>query len=585
MALMNASDMMIDTLYQWGVRVVFGIPGDGINGIIEAFRKRQKDIRFIQTRHEEAAAFAATAYAKLTGKLGVCVATSGPGGIHLLNGLYDAKMDGAPVLAITGMQFHDLIGTHTQQDVELDKLFENVCVYNSRIMGAAHVQNVTSLACRTALARRGVSHITTPVDVQETPVKKDKRSMRNVADHVSNHVAYGFGTPPAAAIADAAGILNRGKRICIMAGRGAIGAGPLVERLADQLGAVICKPLLGKGSVPDTSPYCTGSVGLLGTKPSYDALNECDTLLIVGSTFPYIEFYPKPGSVKSVQIDADGARIGLRFPVDVGLVGDTAKTIEMLLPKLKRNKNRDFLEDIQKSKGKWDDLMHRRATVMEMPMKPQVIAHEINKRLSDDAIILCDSGTIATWYARHIQIKSRQMCTLSGNLATMACGLPYAIGAQIAYPKRQVVAIVGDGGFTMLMAEMLTAKKYNLPIKVFVFKNDSLGQIQWEQSAMLGNPEYVCDLEPLDFVKYAEAAGVAGYRADDPKMCGDVVTRALAAPGPAVIEAVIDPFEPPLPARIEWPQAIAFAESLARGTRNWEKILRTVMKDTVRELL
>jgi pyruvate dehydrogenase (quinone)/pyruvate oxidase len=581
----TAADVMVDTLHRWGVEVVFGIPGDGINGIIEAFRKRKADIRFIQVRHEEAAAFAATAYAKVTGKLGVCVATSGPGGIHLLNGLYDAKLDGAPVLAITGLQFHDLINTHTQQDVELDKLFENVCVYNTRIMGAAHVENTTELACRSALSHRGVSHITMPVDMQEESLKSSSRSPRNVPHHVSNMMSTQRSVPPADALQAAADILNAGKKVTILSGRGAIGAGDLVEQIADRLGAPIAKPLLGKMSVPDTSPFCTGSVGLLGTKPSHDALTDCDTLFIIGSSFPYIEFYPKPDEAKCVQLDIDAARIGLRYPAHVGLVGDTKRTLTDLLPLLRRNDDRNFLESIQKSKKEWMDLMDLRGTVSDTPMKPQVVAHELNKLLRDDAIILSDSGTIATWYARHVMIHGSQMCTLSGNLATMACGLPYAVGAQVAHPERQVVALVGDGGFTMLMAEMLTAKKYSLPIKIIVFKNNALGQIKWEQMAMLGNPEYVCDLETFDFVKYAEACGVRGYRIDDPKMCRETLSEALRGSGPAVIEAVVDPNEPPLPAHIEFKQGLAFAEALARGTKDGGEILKTILKDRFRELI
>ena len=581
----NASDIMIDTLHKWGVRIVFGIPGDGINGIIEAFRKREKDIQFIQVRHEEAAAFAATAYSKLTGNLGVCVATSGPGGIHLLNGLYDAKLDGASVLAITGLQFHDLINTHTQQDVELDKLFENVCVYNSRIMGPAHVENVTELACRTALARRGVAHITMPVDLQEMAVSADRRSRRNVKSHVSNLMAQRENLPQPGLLQEAADILNQGKKIVILAGRGAIGSRDVLLDMAEQLGAVIAKPLLGKGSVPDENPHCTGSVGLLGTKPSYEALKDCDTLLIVGSSFPYIEFYPEPNKVKCIQIDVDPARIGLRFPADVGLIGDARKTLTELLPLLDEHKDRKFLEKIQSLKKDWEKHLEKSGTAEDMPMKPQVVAHELNKLLTDDAIILSDSGTIATWCARHVMIRGRQMFTLSGNLATMACGLPYAIGAQSAFPGRQVVAMVGDGGFTMLMAEMLTAKKYNLPIKIIVFKNNSLGQIKWEQMAMLGNPEYVCELQPFDFVKYAEACGVAGFRAENPKSCRHVLAEALATEGPVVVEAVVDPYEPPLPAHIDLSQAKAFAEALARGTPNRGKIIRTIAKDTIRELV
>jgi pyruvate dehydrogenase (quinone)/pyruvate oxidase len=581
----NASDILLDTLYSWGVRVVFGIPGDGINGIIEAFRKRQDDIRFVQVRHEEAAAFMACAYAKLTGRLGVCVATSGPGGVHLLNGLYDAKLDGAPVLAITGLQFHDLLHTHTQQDVELDKLYQDVCVYNNRIMGAAHVENTAALACRTALARRGVAHITMPVDMQEQDVQDSLHSRRNVPDHVSFVRACRPGLPKEENIEEAARILNEGRKVMILAGAGAIGAGDEVEALADKLGAPIGKPLLGKASVPDDSPFCTGSVGLLGTIPSTDAMKDCDTLLMIGTSFPYIEFYPEPGNAKCVQIDINPERIGLRYPADVGLIGDAKKTLEMLLPKIERKKNRKWLEKAQNAKKDWHELMEERATNMDAPMKPQVVAYELNKLLRDDAVILCDSGTIATWFARYINIRKGQMCTLSGNLATMACGLPYAIGAQIAHPDRQVVALVGDGGFSMLMAEMMTAKKYNLPIKIVVVNNHSLGQIKWEQMVFLGNPEYVCDLQPFDFAKYAEAVGVKGYRIEDPARCRATLKDALESEGPAIIDAIVDTHEPPMPAHIKWSQAKAFAKALAKGTPDRGKIVKTVMKDKIRELV
>jgi pyruvate dehydrogenase (quinone) len=391
--------------------------------------------------------------------------------------------------------------------------------------------------------------------------------------------------PDENALREAAAILNEGKKVLILAGRGAIGAGDLLEQFAEKLGAAIAKPLLGKMCVPDDSPYCTGSVGLLGTEPSHLALRDCDTLFIVGSSFPYIEFYPGLGQAKCVQLDCDPARIGLRYPADIGLVGDTRQTLAELFPLLRQREDRGFLEKIQDSKKKWMKLMDVRGTVKDTPMKPQVVAWELNKLLRDDAIILSDSGTIATWYARHIHIRKRQMCTLSGNLATMACGLPYSIGAQVAYPERQVVALVGDGGFTMLMAEMLTAKKYDLPVKIVVFKNNELGQIKWEQMVMLGNPEYVCDLQPLDFVKFAEACGVAAFRADDPRTCGSVLAEALSAPGPAVIEAVVDPHEPPLPAHIEFSQAKSFAESIIKGTPERGKILEAIAKDKVRELI
>jgi pyruvate dehydrogenase (quinone)/pyruvate oxidase len=462
----NTSDILVQTLIDWRVRHVFGIPGDGINGIIEAFRKRRDEIEFIQVRHEESAALAACGYNKYTNTLGVCIATSGPGAIHLLNGLYDAKLDGQPVLAITGMQFHDLISTSTQQDVETDKLFIDVARYNARVMGAAHVRNVATLACRTALAYRCVSHITIPVDLQEQTLKEDERSMRNVAGHNLEIFARSARVPPERELRAAAELLNAGRKIVILAGRGALHATDELEMLADKLGAVICKALLGKAAVPDDSPFTSGQVGLLGTRPSQEALENCDTLLIAGSTFPYIEYYPKPGQARAVQIELDPMRVGLRYPVEVGLVGDCRATLRELLPVVERHEDRRFLERMQADKREWDKLMEERGTRRDMPMKPQVVAWELGKRLREDAIVSCDSGTIATWWARQIPVKRGQMHSLSGNLATMAPGLPYSIAAQIAYPDRQVVAFVGDGGFSMLMAEFVTCVKYKLPVKV-----------------------------------------------------------------------------------------------------------------------
>jgi pyruvate dehydrogenase (quinone)/pyruvate oxidase len=358
-----------------------------------------------------------------------------------------------------------------------------------------------------------------------------------------------------------------------------------LEELAETLGAPIVKPLLGKAAVPDHSPYTTGGIGLLGTRPSQEALEECDTLLMVGTSFPYIEYYPKPGQARGVQIDRDPTRIGLRYPVEVGLVGDSRETLACLLPRLRRNKNRRFLEQAQKGMKEWWSLMEERGTRDDVPMKPQVVAWELGKRLQDDAILCSDSGTIAAWSARHIPIRRGQMYSLSGNLATMANGLPYAIAAQIAYPNRQVVAFVGDGGFSMLMAEFATAVKYQLPIKVVIIKNNTLGQIKWEQMVFLGNPEYGCELHPIDFAAVARACGGAGFTTDDPRTCGSILDQALAAPGPVLIEAVVDPFEPPMPPKISLDQAARFARSLARGEPNREKIALTVVGDRVRELV
>ena len=582
---MTAADVLIESLIDWGVEVVFGLPGDGINGIMESLRTHEKQIRFIQVRHEESAAFAACGYNKLTGKLGVCLATSGPGGLHLLNGMYDAKLDGAAVLAITGLPFHDLISTFTQQDVELDKVFQDCCVYNARVMGPSHVENVTDLACRTALAYHGVAHLTLPVDVQEKEVKNRLRSKRNIPHHSSDVFAHSARLPAEADLKRAAEILSDGKKVAILAGRGAIHATDELERVAEKLAAPVIKALLGKACVPDDSPYTTGTIGLLGTKPSQEAMEECDTLLMVGTSFPYLEFLPKPKQARGIQIELDPKRIGLRFPVEVGLVGDSKRTLQALLPLLERKKARGFLEKAQRGVKDWQEVMLKQATREGKPMKPQVVAHELGKRLRDDAIVTCDSGTIATWWARHIPVKRGQMHTLSGTLASMAPGLPYAIAAQIAYPNRQVVAFVGDGGFSMLMADFVTAVKYHLPIKVVIIKNNTLGQIKWEQMVFLGNPEYGCDLHPIDFVEFAHACGATGFTIEDPRDCGEVFDRALQMQGPAIVQALVDPFEPPMPAKVTAEQAMKFAESLARGEPNRRQIALTVASDKVRELI
>jgi pyruvate dehydrogenase (quinone) len=583
----TAADVLIEGLIDWGVDIVFGIPGDGVNGIMESLRTHQEQIRFIQVRHEEAAAFMACAYAKFTGKLGVCLATSGPGGIHLLNGLYDAKLDGAPVLAITGLPFHDLNDTFTQQDVALDRLFMDVAAYNTRVMGPTHVENVTELACRTAIAYRKVSHIAFPTDIQDMKAERKTASKRNIQGHVSNIRAEGSHFPAGAALCRAADLLNEGSKIAILAGQGALHATDELEQIADKLGAPIVKALLGKAAVPDDSPFTTGGIGLLGTKPSQEALENCDTLLMVGSSFPYIEFLPKPGKAKAIQIDLDPARIGLRYDVEVGLVGDSRRTLEALLPLLNRKEDRSFLEKAQKGMKEWWEVLAKRSGNMEKPMKPQVIAHELGQRLRNDAIVSSDSGTNTTWWARHILAKRGQMYSCSGTLASMACGLPYTCAAQLAYPDRQCVAFVGDGGFSMLMAELVTAVKYKLPIIVVIIKNNTLGQIKWEQMVFLGNPEYAVDLAPIDFVKFAEACGATGFRIDDPKECGAILDRALATNvgGPVLIEAVVDPFEAPMPAKVTFDQAVKFAESLARGEPNSRKIIATQIADKVRELI
>jgi pyruvate dehydrogenase (quinone) len=581
---MNASDVLVQRLIAWGVDTIFGLPGDGINGVMEALRKAQDKIRFIHVRHEESAAFMACAYAKFTGKLGVCLSTSGPGGIHLLNGLYDAKLDQQPVLAITGMQHNDVTGTFSQQDVELDKLFIDVACYNTRVMSGAHMQSVADIAIRSAIEKRQVAHITIPIDIQSAPIKQE-RSARNPPNHTSTVYAISGNVPQRADLMAAAGVLNEGKNIAILAGQGALQAGDELLQLAELMGAPIIKPLLGKGCVPDDSPYTTGGIGLLGTAPSEDALADCDTLLMVGTSYPYIEYLPKPGECRCVQIDSNAQRIGLRTPVEVGLVGDSKKTLELLLPLLKPNKNRRFLEKAQKNMSDWRERIVKEGTSTDMPMKPQVVGYELSKRTKDNAIIVSDSGTNTTVWARYMEAKKGQMHSCSGTLATMACGLPYAIAAQVAFPDRQVIGVIGDGGFTMLMGEIITAVAYKLPIKLVIIKNNSLGQIKWEQMVFQGNPEYQCDLLPIDFVALAKAVGANGVRIDDPKTAGAKFDEALAMPGPVIIEAVVDQFTAMLPAKIKPDQAIKFSQALMRGEPDRIKIALTAASDTVRQVV
>ena len=581
----TVADMLVERLIDWGVDTIFGFPGDGINGIFEALRTNQEKIKFIQVRHEEAAAFAAVGYAKYTGRLGVCLATSGPGGIHLLNGLYDAKCDGQPVLAITGHTFHDLIGTHYQQDVDLDKLFMDVAAYNQRIMGPGHVYNVLDEAIKTALARRSVAHITIPKDIQEWTNSDAERSPANIPKHSADLYAAAYPLPHRGLLQQAADIINQGSKVAILAGAGCLKARSEILQLAERVAGPIIKPLLGKAVVPDDSPYTTGGVGLLGTAPSQDALADCDTLIIAGSSFPYLEFYPKPGKAKTVQINLDPARIGLRHPADVGLVGDCRDVLSALLPLVRQKEDRSFLEQAQKDMKDWNELMKTHGTRTDMPMKPQVVTYQLNKLLDNNAIVSSDSGTIATWAARYIQMRDEMQFSLSGTLATMANGLPYSIGAAVAYPGRQVVCIVGDGGFTMLMGEVATLVKYKLPVKVILIKNNVLGMIKWEQMAFEGNPQFGVELQPIDFAAFARACGAGGFTIEKPEEAESVLREALAYDGPAVVQAVVDPNEPPLPGSITMKQALKFTEALLRGEKDRWKIIKTVVKDKIREVI
>jgi pyruvate dehydrogenase (quinone) len=580
----TAAEMMLDLLVdRWGVRHVFGLAGDGVNGIMEALRKRQADVQFVGVRHEEAAALAAVGYSKFSGRLGVCLATSGPGAVHLLNGLYDAKFDQVPVLAITGMQYHDLVGTFYQQDVDTDRLMQDVAVYTERVMGPAHVENVTNTAVRMALGRGGVAHLAFPTDLQEQPASEAKYSQMNVPGHTSEDWRVPRVVPNADDLKRAAEVLNEGQKVAIVVGAGALGARAEVEQLAETLGAPVAKAYLGKGVLPDDSAYTTGGMGVFGTSATEEVFKACDTLLMVGSSFPYVSYLPKPEGVRGVQIDVRPERVGLRFPVEVGLVGDARETLRALLPLLERKRDRSFLETAQASMHEWRELLAARAASGDVPMSGQVFAARLSEQLNDDAIICGDSGQNTFWLSRHVNVKGAQQISGSGTLATMASALPYAIGAQVAFPDRQVVAFCGDGGLAMLMAELSTCVKYKLPVKVFVARNNLLGMIRWEQMMYLGHPEYGVELGDIDFAKVAEACGAKGFHVERPEEVAGVVAEALRANGPALVEAIVDPFEPLMPGKMKPEQAEHYAEALRKGQPNAERIALTLFRDAVEE--
>jgi pyruvate dehydrogenase (quinone)/pyruvate oxidase len=574
---------MIERLLEWGVDTIFGLPGDGINGFMEALRTRHDRLRYIHVRHEEVAAMAAVGYAKFTGKLGVCFSTAGPGAAHLLNGLLDARTEQAPLLAITGMSYHDLIGTSYLQDVNTDYLFNDVTIYNQRIMGPAHVVNVVDYAVRSAMSQRGPAHIAFPIDFQSAPADSGMRYKRNVPGHTSTVWRPPIQLPPRQDLDAAAALLAGRRKVAILAGAGARGAGDELEAVADKLGAPIIKAQLGKDCVPDDSPYTTGPIALVGSRPSEDALEQCDALLIVGSTMPYIEFYPPPGQAVCVQIDDKPERIGLRYPVDVPLTGDARATLAELLPLLTRNEDRSFLDQAQQGMTEWWALLEERGTSTDVPMKPQVAARAVSAALAPDAIICGDSGTVTTWAARQIKVRKGQQFSFSGTNCSMAAGLPYAIGAQTAYPERQVVVFTGDGSLTMQLGDVLTAVQHELPIKIVVVKNNVLGLIKWEQMVFLGNPEYGVNFAPLDFVKFAEACGARGMRIEDPATCEQQMREAMSWAGPVIIECVVDQHEPPMPAKVKKTQVTKMTEALRAGTPNRNRIAAQMIKDVLDE--
>ena len=540
----TTADILIDTLIQWDVTHVFGMVGDGINPIIDALRRRKDKIRFIGVRHEEAAAFMAGGWAKHTGRLGVCLATTGPGAVHLTNGLYDAAFDGAPVLAITGETFHDLGGLRFVQGLDTKALMEDVSIYNVRVSGPVHARTVVNRACRAALGHRGVAHLTIAKDTQAMKLSADKPSMENHGLQTSTSWLPVEDVPSAQQLHEAADLLNAGGRIAILAGQGALHARAEVTQVADLLAAPVAKALLGKAVLPDDSPFTTGGIGHLGTQPSEWAMHNCDTVLILGSTMPWIDSYPKPGKARGVQVDRNPDRIGLRYPVEIGLVGDTKATLAALLPMLKRKSDRAFVEEARRRVSEWDGLLDRIASSTQVPLRPQVVMKAVSDLIADNAVLSLDCGANTHFAARHIRLRANQQLTSPGMLATMAPGLPFAIAAQFAYPDRQSVAIVGDGGFAMLMAELSTAVHHQLPVKVVVLKNNSLSEVRFEQED-LGYPQFGCDLSPIDFAAFAKSCGADGFRCTRPEEVRPAITSALRSSKAALVEAVVDADEKP----------------------------------------
>jgi pyruvate dehydrogenase (quinone)/pyruvate oxidase len=582
-----AAEVLISRLADWGVDTVFGLPGDGINGIMEGLRRNADRVRFVLVHHEEAAAFMASAYAKSTGRLGVCLATSGPGGIHLANGLYDAALDHAPVLAITGMQETSVLGTAYQQEVDLTRLYADVAGYNEMIVNPQQLPALVDLAVRHAYARRGVAHLCVPNDIQVAPAGLDP--YQHVAPANPPQTAPVYLAPAVRPrdedLARAAEVLNGAKKAAILAGIGARGAGALIESVAEMLGAPVVKTLSGKMVLADNSPYTTGGLGLLGTAPSEDLMGDVDTLLMLGTNFPYTKHLPEPGTVKVVQVDLEPTRIGSRLPTDVPLVGDVTATLEALLPRLHRRSDRAHLTKYQAAMRDWRKKMAVREDPDRAPIAPQYLARCIDELAAEDAVLCCDSGTVATWAARHFTIRGHREFYLSGNLATMAPGLPYAIGIQHAFPGRQVIALQGDGGFAMLMAEFSTACRYDLPITVVINDNNSLGQILWEQM-VLGYPEHGVRFgQPQpDYAAWAEACGGFGVRVSDPADLREALTKALAHPGPALLDVAVDPNEPPLPGKVSFEQAKKFAGAFLHGQPHKAAIATTLFKDKIQEL-
>lgn len=585
----TCSDFLIERLTQWGISRIFGFPGDGINGILGALDRAKERMDFVQVRHEEMAAFMACAHAKFTGEVGVCLATSGPGAIHLLNGLYDARMDHAPVLAIVGQQGRAALGGDYQQEVDLPNLFKDVAKdYVQMASVPAQLRHLVDRSVRIAKAGRTVTCIILPNDLQEMEaVEKpphEHATIHSGLGHAELHVV-----PNPAELQRAAEVLNAGQKVAMLVGAGALQASQEVIELAEVLGAGVAKALLGKAAVPDDLPFVTGSIGLLGTKPSWDLMMECDTLLMIGSSFPYPEFLPAEGQARGVQIDIAPQMLSIRYPMEVNLVGDSAETIRALLPRLQRKTNRAWRQRIEREVAHWWQVLEARAMADAKPINPQRIFWELSPRLPDQCILCADSGSAANWFARDLKIRPGMKASLSGTLATMGPGVPYAIAAKFAFPRRTAIALVGDGAMQMNgLNGLITVAKYwktwaDPRLIVLVLNNRDLNQVTWEQRVMAGDPKFSASQAVPDFpyASYAEMLGLKGLRLDDPTRIGTTWDEALAADRPVVINAYTDPEVPPLPPHITFKQAKEYASAVLHGDPNWRDMIRQSFKQMI----
>ncbi|MDT8386607.1 MAG: thiamine pyrophosphate-requiring protein [Thiogranum sp.] len=584
----TSGDFLLQRLKDWGIKRIYGYPGDGINGIMGAFdRAESEDFTFIQARHEEMAAFMACAHAKFTGEVGICLATSGPGAIHLLNGLYDAKLDHQPVVAIVGQQSRAALGGHYQQEVDLISLFKDVASeYVQMVSTPAQIRHVIDRAVRIARTMRTVTCVIIPNDVQEmdaVPVPPHAHgTIHSGIDYSSPRVI-----PEDRDLDRAAEVLNAGKRVAMLVGAGALNATDEVIEVAELLGAGVAKALLGKAAVPDDLPYVTGSIGLLGTEPSYEMMTECDTLLMVGSSFPYSEFLPEEGKARGVQIDLDGRMLSIRYPMEVSLVGDSAETLRALIPRLQRKTDRGWRERIEKNVAKWWKVLEGRAHNEADPINPQRVFWELSSRLPDNCILASDSGSAANWYARDLKMRRGMMASLSGNLATMGPGVPYAIAAKFAFPDRPVIALVGDGAMQMNgNNELITVAKYwrqwaQPNLVICVLNNRDLNQVTWEQRVLGGDPKWETsqNLPDFPYAGYAEMIGLEGIRVNKPEQLADAWEHALQADRPVVLEAYTDPNVPPLPPHITFSQAKAYVNSLLKGDPDSKNILTQSIRE------